>query len=107
MTFQQIRRERASSDKAQGLPSIPVPQRPSLPSRTNSAPVGALFQLDSSSKMTSMMPKDAGLKNLVRQQTLPEEEMLSTAGSPTAIPQRVSDEVWFTWMEGVLYGSLG
>lgn len=42
--------------------------------------------------MTSMTTKDAGPKKLVRQQTVPEEEMLSTAGSPTAIPQRVSDE---------------
>lgn len=107
MTFQQIRRERASSDKAQGLPSVSVPQRPSLPSRTNSAPVGALFQLDSSSKMTSMTTKDAGLKKLVRQQTVPEEEMLSTTGSPTAIAQRVSDEVWFTWTEGLYSGDLG
>lgn len=57
--------------------------------------------------MTSMTTKDAGLKKLVRQQTVPEEEMLSTTGSPTAIAQRVSDEVWFTWTEGLYSGDLG
>ncbi|OJI87098.1 hypothetical protein ASPTUDRAFT_116096 [Aspergillus tubingensis CBS 134.48] len=44
MASQPLRRERASSDKAD---AAPFPQRPGLPSRTISAPVGGLYRLDS------------------------------------------------------------
>ncbi|KAI2944106.1 hypothetical protein CBS63078_108 [Aspergillus niger] len=44
MASQPLRRERASSDKAD---VAPFPQRPGLPSRTISAPVGGLYRLDS------------------------------------------------------------
>ncbi|KAM0094727.1 hypothetical protein ACP6JD_001795 [Aspergillus fumigatus] len=45
MTFEQQRRERSSSDRAQ---PAPFPQRPGLPGRTTSAPAGCLYKLDSS-----------------------------------------------------------
>ena len=99
MTSQQSRRERASSDKVQAVQNS-VPKRPSLPNRTNSAPVGALHQVTT----TKMAPK-------VGQQTVIEEDQSPTATTaaktttktdPTAPssgksagPSRVGDEVCF------------
>lgn len=77
MTSQQSRRERASSDKAQAVQD-PIPKRPSLPNRTNSAPVGALQQVTT----TKMAPSTGQHK--VGQQTVIEEDHSSTATSSTA-----------------------
>lgn len=85
MTFQQFRRERASSDKAQAAVPTSTAKRPSLPSRTNSAPVGALFQLDPS-KLTTSASQNVG------NQTVLEEDQTSSGTS--TMPPRVGDEVW-------------
>lgn len=77
MTSQQSRRERASSDKAQAVQD-PIPKRPSLPNRTNSAPVGALQQVTT----TKMAPSTGQHK--VGQQTVIEEDHSPTATSSTA-----------------------
>jgi hypothetical protein len=54
MTFEQPRRERSSSDRAQ---PAPFPQRPGLPGRTISAPAGGLHKLDSSRMTTDTRSK--------------------------------------------------
>jgi hypothetical protein len=54
MTFEQQRRERSSSDRAQ---PAPFPQRPGLPGRTISAPAGGLYKLDSSRMATDTRSK--------------------------------------------------
>lgn len=109
MTSQQSRRERASSDKAQAVQN-PIPKRPGLPNRTNSAPAGDLQQVTT----TKMAPSTGQHK--VGQQTVVEEDHSPTATSPTAttaattttktepttassgkpaVPSRVGDEVRF------------
>ncbi|PKX94808.1 putative Ras guanyl-nucleotide exchange factor RasGEF [Aspergillus novofumigatus IBT 16806] len=54
MTFEQQRRERSSSDRAQ---PAPFPQRPGLPGRTISAPAGGLYKLESSRMATDTRSK--------------------------------------------------
>lgn len=87
MTFQQFRRERASSDKAQAAVPTSTAKRPSLPSRTNSAPVGALFQLDPS-KLTTSASQNVGNQTVVEEDQSPS----MSSGTPT-MPPRVGDEV--------------
>lgn len=109
MTSQQNRRERAFSDKAQAA-QTPIPKRPSLPNRTNSAPVGALHQMTTTTKVAP----SAG-QHKVGQQTVIEEDQSSIATTATtdsttgttatttrttssgnpAMPSRVGDEVCF------------
>lgn len=92
MTLQQLRRERASSDKAQAVPT-PVPKRPSLPNRTNSAPVGALYQVNSTSTTTTKVAPGTpsiGQQTVIEENQSPSPTMSS--GNP-AMPPRVGDEV--------------
>ncbi|KAL5339078.1 ras guanine nucleotide exchange factor domain-containing protein [Aspergillus crustosus] len=75
MSSQPSRRERASSDRAQaGLP----PQRPGLQSRTNSAPPGGLYKLDSLSR--SVMEGGSSIGR-----TLIEEDETSTHGEGNGV----------------------
>lgn len=83
MASQPLRRERASSDKAD---VAPFPQRPGLPSRTISAPVGGLYRLDSA--RTAM---ESG--NKVDRTLLEEDENPPSAGGDR-VPSLSREEVW-------------
>lgn len=123
MASQQGRKERASSDRIQAE-QAPILKRPSLPNRTNSAPVGALHQMTT----TKVAPSTS--HHQVGQQTVIEEDQSSTttkdttdttdtmattattattarttsSGNP-AMPPRVGDEVCFCLMDIMDYGS--
>ncbi|PWY85359.1 ras GEF [Aspergillus eucalypticola CBS 122712] len=81
MASQPSRRERASSDKAD---AAPFPQRPGLPSRTISAPVGGLYRLDSA--RTAM---ESG--NKVGRTLLEEDENPPSAGGDR-VPSSTREE---------------
>ncbi|RHZ44013.1 putative Ras guanyl-nucleotide exchange factor RasGEF [Aspergillus thermomutatus] len=75
MTFQQPRRERSSSDRAQ---PAPFPQRPGLPGRTISAPAGVLYKLDSARMATET-------RNMVESPLIEEEEHMLSSKSDTGL----------------------
>ncbi|OJJ75103.1 hypothetical protein ASPBRDRAFT_28065 [Aspergillus brasiliensis CBS 101740] len=83
MASQPLRRERASSDKAE---AAPIPQRPGLPNRTISAPVGGLYRLDSA--RTAM---ESG--NKVDRTLLEEDENPPSPGGDR-VPSSSREEVW-------------
>lgn len=85
MASQPLRRERASSDKAE---AAPIPQRPGLPNRTISAPVGGLYRLDSA--RTAM---ESG--NKVDRTLLEEDENPPSPGGDR-VPSSSREEVWLT-----------
>ncbi|KAL3415234.1 ras guanine nucleotide exchange factor domain-containing protein [Aspergillus fumigatus] len=78
MTFEQQRRERSSSDRAQ---PAPFPQRPGLPGRTTSAPAGCLYKLDS-----SRMAADTRSK--VESPLIEEEEHVLSRSDTSLLPIR-------------------
>ena len=78
------RRERAASDRGQEIPTN-IPKRPSLQSRTISAPAGGLYKLNNSTNEG----------NKVRQPLIEEDEVQSpTNGSfPRSHAVKTGDEV--------------
>lgn len=79
MSYQQSRRERASSDRAQAVPPT-ARQRPGLGSRTASAPEGQLHKLGSERRLSSGMR--------VGHTLLEEDEGSAAAGHGASLPPR-------------------